>query len=86
MGCEVTSACHAVAVGVGPSQVPLSGTTRPDKALSTAPDPQLIHHHRRPLVLSQLFYRFCHTRDKMPPKAAQPREFIHPEASHARKM
>lgn len=33
MGCEVTSACHAVvAVGVGPPQVPLSGTTRPDKS------------------------------------------------------
>lgn len=84
MQCGVTSACHAVAVGVGPSQVPLSGTTRPDKALNSS-DSQPIHHHPR-LLLSQSQYRPFSTQDKMPPKAAQPREFVHPEASHARKM
>lgn len=73
------------AVGVGPSQVALSGTPVPTK-LSTAQTcisfttvrgrSSCLSHHLTP------FY----TQDKMPPKAAQPREFVHPEASHARKV
>lgn len=51
------------AVGVGPSQVALSGTPVPTKLALNSSDLNLSHHHPRPLILSQpLSHSLLHTR------------------------
>lgn len=76
----MTSACQ---VQVPKYQWP--DTSAPTK-LSTTQIRSSLTTIRKVLVLSHSQYHFVSTQDKMPPKAAQPREFVHPEASHARKM
>lgn len=74
----MTSTCPGTRVPTARHIVPTKLSTTQIRSSLT-----IIH---KVLVLSQSQHHFVSAQDKMPPKAAQPREFVHPEASHARKM